>query len=169
MKIFLIGLPGSGKSTLGNKLARSLEISFYDLDVLVEEHEKRTVPEIFSDSGETYFRRLEKFCLEEFLRIPQNAVLATGGGTPCFYNNMALMKAAGPVVFLDVAVKEIASRFELNGPGNRPLFFNKTGFEGIEVQLTKLLTERISFYRQADIVFRGESVQELEQLIHQQS
>ncbi len=140
---------------------------FYDLDVLVEEGEGRTVQEIFAESGEAQFRIIEKSCLETFLKIPGNCILATGGGTPCFFDNMVLMKAAGPVVFLDVAPKEIALRITGEGFSKRPLFRGDISPESIELQLSRLLKDRIFFYRQADIVFQGNQARDLEQLLRQ--
>lgn len=167
MKIFLTGLPGSGKSTLGKELAPRLNMFFYDLDVLVEEGEGRTVREIFAESGEAQFRIIEKSCLETFLKIPGNCILATGGGTPCFFDNLALMKAAGPVVFLDVAPKEIALRLNREERNKRPLFRGDNSLEKLELQLSKLLKDRIFFYRQADIVFQGNQARDLEELLRQ--
>jgi shikimate kinase len=163
----MTGLPGSGKSTLGKELARRLNMLFYDLDVLVEEGDGRTVREIFAESGEAQFRIIEKSCLETFLKIPGNCILATGGGTPCFFDNLALMKAAGPVVFLDVAPEEIAMRLTGEGLSKRPLFRGESSVEKIKLRLSNLLKERIPFYRQADIVFQGNQAQDLEQLIRQ--
>lgn len=164
MRIFLTGLPGSGKSTLGKKLAQHLDLSFYDLDVLAEEQEGRKIREIFSESGEDYFRRLERTCLEKVLSYPAGMVLATGGGTVCFFDNLQRMKAAGLVVFLDVSPEEIATRMSSEANPDRPLFQGKD----VLLHLIKLREQRISFYQQAGIIFRGSSEQELEKLLRQQ-
>ena len=86
---------GSGKSTLGRALATAKNISFVDLDAYIAEREKCSVPDIFKNKGEIYFRKKEALYLQEVLQKEEDMVLSLGGGTPCFGNNMPLIKASG--------------------------------------------------------------------------
>src|SRR5690554_2384323 len=109
-KIILIGLPGSGKSTIGRELARQVKFPFYDLDDLIVNIEDKPVADIFYQSGESYFRDLESRLLEEKLGSDEAFVLATGGGTPCFNDNMEKINRKAISVYLDVPFPQILSR-----------------------------------------------------------
>src|SRR5579859_2734142 len=102
MKIFLIGLPGSGKTTMGKSLADALRLPFADLDVEIEKSEGLTVPQIFEKRGEDYFRAAESELLKKFTSSSGHFVMAAGGGAPCFNRNMTAMNQSGITVFLDV-------------------------------------------------------------------
>lgn len=97
--IFLVGLPASGKSTLGRALARALGAEFIDLDKYIESRFRRTVAQIFSEMGEERFRQIEHNMLHEVGEMT-GVVIATGGGTPCFFDNMDYMLAAGLTLHL---------------------------------------------------------------------
>ncbi len=107
--IYIVGMMGVGKSTHGKLIAKALNYSFVDLDEYIEKAYCKTISEIFSDKGEAEFRVMETKCLEEVLKNT-HTVVATGGGTPCFYNNMAKMKANGYTLFLRLGINEIARR-----------------------------------------------------------
>ncbi|MEP2025618.1 shikimate kinase, partial [Reichenbachiella sp.] len=94
-KIFLIGMPGSGKSTLGKELAEKLGRNFFDLDAEIERMAGWVIPDIFAQVGEDYFRELENSVLLMLIRLNEPAVIATGGGAPCFYDNIDQMNLAG--------------------------------------------------------------------------
>ena len=87
MPVYLIGLPGSGKTTMGKQLASILEIPFFDLDAEIENQAGKSIPELFKEEGEDFFREKERSCLRSFLNR-DNFILATGGGTPCFFDNL---------------------------------------------------------------------------------
>src|SRR5688572_17553731 len=111
MKLFLIGLLGSGKSFLGKELAKALNLPFIDLDDILEKKEGMKVSEIFSAKGEEHFRILEATALRE--QSTQKAfVMATGGGTPCFHDNMTHINQCGTSVFLNTPVSEIVKRLK---------------------------------------------------------
>ena len=99
-KIFLIGLMGSGKSYWSKKMSKWIKSAGYDLDALIEMNEEKTIAELFAEDGEEYFRKTETKLLKWF-KEKKKYVLATGGGTPCFNENMQWMKKEGIVIWLD--------------------------------------------------------------------
>src|SRR5438045_6679796 len=124
MKVFLLGLPGSGKTTLGKDLAASLEIKFIDLDYEIEKSEGATIREIFQAKKEDYFRKVESALLKKWCESSTDFVMATGGGAPVYFDNMSLINKAGASVFLDVPASEIANRILKTNIADRPLFAN---------------------------------------------
>ena len=92
--IYLIGLMGSGKSTLGPQLARNLQYEFIDMDSYIEEKEQLSIPQIFQKQGEDFFRKVEAEALND-LSSKQKVVISTGGGTPCFHDNLDVIKKTG--------------------------------------------------------------------------
>ncbi len=149
--IFLVGMPSSGKSTLGRKLARALGYRFVDLDRLIVREQKQSISEIFATRGEDYFRDVESRILHD-TRPDHRLVLATGGGTPCFFDNMAFIKTNGLSVFLHVSPQELAQRITLHARDDRPLF---SGVVELEKELTDRLASRLTFYEQADLTVSG--------------
>ena len=117
--IFLIGLPGSGKSTFGKSLASALNLNHVDLDQLIESKNNKSINALFEIHGEAYFREIERNALQELLDKSSTDILSCGGGTPCFYDNMSRMNAAGLTVFLDIPVATIVKRVATNH--DRPL------------------------------------------------
>lgn len=152
MRIFLIGYMGSGKSTVGKKLARKLKLDFFDLDELIEKKAGKKIPDIFRDLGENTFRHIEKETLAEIL-LTDNYVLSTGGGTPCFFNNMELMIENGITLYLRMEAGMLAHRL-LHSKTERPLVAGKSK-EGLLAFISQNLTEREAFYSQAKFVVNG--------------
>jgi len=148
MKIFLVGLPGSGKTTIGKELAKSINIPFVDLDVIIEMKEKRTIPEIFKTQGENYFRKIESTVLKDCCENTEEFVMATGGGTPCFFDNMEQINKSGKSIFLDVHTKEIAYRIKRTNLNKRPLFTNLHD-EELKDKIEFLRSQRIHYYQKA--------------------
>lgn len=157
IKIVLVGLPGSGKSTLGGELAKQLGFPFYDLDDLIVQQEKKSIPDIFYEKGEGYFRQAETKALEKQLDSDEGMVLATGGGAPCFNDNMDRINQKAISVFLDVPMQEIIQRMTANEVALRPLFQGLDAGE-IAAKLTDLYTARLSYYEQAKIKLSGEDI-----------
>ena len=155
LKVVLIGLPGSGKSTFGRKLAKAAEVDFLDLDQLIELKEKRKIPEIFNQDGEETFRRIESKTLQEILDQEQSFVLASGGGCPCFNDNMSLIKEKSTSVYLDLPVESISSRLNNAQYQKRPMF---EGMDKAQIlaKVKQLKIEREPFYNLADIKLTGE-------------
>ena len=151
--IFLIGFMGVGKSTLGKKLAKKLDVPFYDTDKEIEKIEGKTIQEIFSLYGELYFRELEKKWLQNFSIT--NAVIATGGGMPCDINRLFLMKSLGTVVYLERPIKELFVRLK-DAKKKRPLVASLSEDE-LFTLIQKLLDERSPFYNQAHLVLKRDN------------
>jgi shikimate kinase len=143
-------MPGSGKSTWGKKLAASLKYHFVDLDELIEQFEKSSISEIFNNKGEEYFRELEYNCLTETLKL-SNVVISTGGGTPCFYNNMELMNQYGITFYLNTNIGIVKDRI-LKGKKQRPLFLGLNE-EQIQKKIENILSIREPFYNNAFYTF----------------
>jgi shikimate kinase len=150
MKLFLIGLPGSGKTTVGKELAERLDTIFIDLDVEIEKQEGKTVQEIFAEKKEGYFRELESRTLKSLCQSEKDFVMATGGGAPCFFDNMSAMNSFGKTVFLDVDTSEICSRLEKTNLSERPLFSNLS-LDQLKIKIDSLKSQRIEFYKQAKV------------------
>lgn len=155
MKVYLIGMPGSGKSTLGKQLAEALKVSFVDLDVEIEKREGDSIKEIFQKKGEDYFRKVESGTLEQWARQPGSFVMATGGGAPCFFNGMATINETGVSIFLDVPVPELINRLEQDQ--QRPLLQQSQPSDRTQ-KLESIYTGRIAIYRQAHLTVDGQSV-----------
>ena len=151
-RIFLIGFMGSGKTTIGKKLAALLPGKFIDLDDIIEEQEGMTISKIFVERGEEYFREKEAFCLRT-LEAQENIVIATGGGTPCFHNNMEWMKLQGLTIYLRVRPHVLADRLQKE-KDHRPLLLGKSGEELVHFISQKLM-EREPFYLQSQLVSEG--------------
>ncbi|MBN1822562.1 MAG: shikimate kinase [Prolixibacteraceae bacterium] len=146
MKIYLIGYMGCGKSTLGRKLANKLNIPFVDMDHYIEERNYKTVPQIFAEDGEEAFRLKEQKALHELSEFT-NVVIATGGGAPCFFDNMELMNKSGKTIYLNIDPKILAYRL-MHSKTERPLIKGKSKEELISF-IDETLKKRNEFYSQA--------------------
>jgi shikimate kinase len=155
LKVVLIGLPGSGKSTFGKSLAAALKFSYFDLDTLIEQRYEMKIPEIFSNFGEGKFRIWETETLEWVLQKEESFVLASGGGCPCFNDNIDLINKHGISVYLDVPLEEISLRLSGAKIQNRPMFQGLDAGE-MTLKLKSLLSEREFFYSQSKIKLSGE-------------
>lgn len=164
MKIYLIGYMGSGKSTLGISLAEALCISWLDLDAEIETRYKISITDFFSKYGETAFREVEHKVLNEFASTP-DMVISTGGGVPCFHNNMELMNQTGLTIYLEATPALILTRI---GPyaWKRPLFQQMDGTDILE-KITAHLKSREKFYRQSQVTIDATNpdIEELKNLI----
>ena len=154
-RIFLIGFMGSGKSTIGTKLARRLGYQFVDMDHLIEETSGMTVPGIFSELGEEIFRKWEHDILQE-LCTRERVVISTGGGAPCHGSMMQTMNEHGTTVYLKLTPGVLKDRL-LRSRTERPLIKGKSESE-LEEYITALLAEREPFYSQANLVVDGRNL-----------
>lgn len=146
-KIFLIGMMGSGKSYWAKIIAKWNKCVAYDLDDLIEMNEEKTITEIFEEEGEESFRKLESKILKWF-KEKKKFVIATGGGTPCFHDNMKWMKKEGVVIWLDESIETIVKRLALEKE-HRPLIATMNEAE-IATFIQEKLIQRNPFYQQAD-------------------
>lgn len=155
MKIFLIGLPGSGKSTIGAAVATRLSMEFVDLDKEIETREGMIVPEIFATHGEAYFRRVEGDLLREWAALERSFVMSTGGGTPCFFDGIKVINEQGISIFLDEQVEVIVARLESNE--HRPLL-KSANVEDMRAKLEGLRESRLACYQQAAITIKSPTI-----------
>jgi len=153
--IFLIGLPSSGKTTLGKQLARHARYRFVDTDVLIVKEEGMPIPDIFAQKGEPYFREAEARILRA-IRPDSKLVIATGGGMPCFHENIDYIKANGISVFLDVSPEQIVERILRHSSDDRPLY-QKNDNQLLD-NLREKHQSRLSFYNQADFILQGDNI-----------
>lgn len=155
MRIYLLGFMGCGKTSLGKRLAQKLGFDFFDIDLGITEQTGLTVPEIFSQLGEKRFRELESQVLKSTANM-ENAVIATGGGTPCNPENMDFIKENGVSVYLRMSASSLAHRI-VYSKKSRPLLDHLSG-EELLAEIENRLSAREPYYMQADCIVRGESV-----------
>lgn len=146
MRIYLIGYMGCGKSRLGRRLSEHLGVQFIDMDDYIEERNCKTVPQIFADHGEEGFRKRERKALEELAEFT-DVVIATGGGAPCFFDNINLMNKTGKTVFLNIDPAILADRL-MSSKTERPLIKGKSRNELVAF-IDETLKKRKQFYSQA--------------------
>lgn len=138
---------GVGKTTIGTKLAEALGYNFVDLDKIIEEKEQMKIAEIFSLKGEEYFRNLEKDTFFEMVEHEQSFVMATGGGTPCYFNLIDEMNLLGKTVYLKASVQTLVQRNESNSE-KRPLL-SGTKATDLENKIEDMLQYRASCYEKS--------------------
>lgn len=148
-KIFLVGMPASGKTTIGAKLAKRLGYRFIDLDHYIEKKESKTIATIFREAGENAFRALERLYLFQ-LKDEDDTVISTGGGTATFHDNMKWMNSHGFTIYLKEDLETIIQR-NLENTRNRPLFSNKSEKE-IKDKMYFLLENREPLYSTAALI-----------------
>ncbi len=155
MRIFLVGYMGAGKSTTAKRLARRLGVESYDTDRLFEERFCISVNDFFKKYDEPLYRKLETQILQSTQQY-ENAVIATGGGTPCFNDNMVWMNQNGITVFLKTSPQTNYNRLS-QSKVKRPLVVNKTP-EELEAFILQNHAERLPFYEQAQLTVKGEDL-----------
>jgi shikimate kinase len=163
MKIFLTGFMGCGKTHWGRELSKKLSVPFFDLDEKIEEQEGKSISAIFEDEGEEYFRLLEKDVLYLLTESHESFVMATGGGTPCFYNNIDYLKGHGTVVWINCSVDCLFSRL-VNEKDKRPLI-SKIPEDQLKSYIVKKFSNRKIFYQQANVILNEDDIR-LEDLVN---
>ena len=151
--IFLVGYMGCGKSNLGRAGSRASGIRFIDLDNYIEGRYHRTIKEIFAERGEDGFRDVERRMLHEVADF-EDVIVACGGGTPCFFDNMEYMNEHGTSVFLDTPIEKLHSRLML-GRHKRPLIADKNA-EELRQFIIEALSKRMEYYSKAQVVFSSD-------------
>ena len=153
--IFLVGMPSSGKSTLGKRIAYALQYRFVDTDRLIVRQERgRSIADMFAQLGEMYFREAERRVLRT-IQPGGSLVVSTGGGMPCFHDNMNYINATGVSVFLDVPVSVLYKRMVAHAQHDRPLY-NPSDPDLLR-SLQQRYEARLPFYAQANIIIPGET------------
>ena len=155
MRFFLTGYMGSGKSTLGKRLARRSGLAFLDLDEYFEQKFRTSISLFFERFGEASFRKLEHEVLKEVIDQFENAVISTGGGTPCFYGNMDIMNQNGVTIYLKLPAAVLASRLS-----NSPFRYKRPKLKGLDKNtlletVQENLIEREVFYNQSKVVINA--------------
>lgn len=158
MKVFLLGFMGTGKTYWGRLWATQQNLRFFDLDSQIEKHAGLTIPQIFEQFGETHFRQQERERLRSF-ESEDDLILSTGGGTPCFYDNMKWMNENGLTIYLDTPLPVLKNRL-IKEKMHRPLI-QKLDEQGIEDFIQNSIKKREVYYRQAHIILSTESISDI--------
>lgn len=156
--IYLVGYMAVGKTTIGRKLAQRLAYEFVDTDLWLESRFRQTVSEMFVSVGESTFRLRERSALEQLAGM-QSTVIATGGGLPCYHDNLALMLQTGVVVYLEASNELLAQRLEIFKQ-TRPTIKDKSGEEML-AHVVAAMAERRPIYDQAHLRYTVEGVEEI--------
>jgi shikimate kinase len=156
IRIFLIGYMGAGKTTLGKVLARKLNLSFVDIDWFIESRFRKKIQDLFEERGEAGFRELERKILHEVAEF-EDVIISTGGGAPCFFDNMDLMNRKGSTVFLDVQPDVLFRRLRIT-TASRPILKDKTD-EELRAFIIQSLEGRLPFYTQAQYTFNTDELE----------
>ncbi len=161
--IYIIGMPGSGKSTWGKRLANAIHFSFIDLDNIIETKEKYSIENIFKNKGEDYFRKTEQETLHYTAKL-NNTVIACGGGTPCFFDNIDWINKHGKSIYFKANDALLFDRI-LKSKTPRPLLLG-TKSEDLQQKIKNILSQREQFYMQANTVVNL-PIKSIQSLIYQ--
>ena len=156
-RFFLVGMMGSGKSYWMRKMSGMIQGEAYDLDALIETSEGKSIAQIFAEHGESYFREREAELLRSF-EHKTNFVLATGGGTPCFHDNMLWMNTHGTTIWIDRTVDVLIEHL-LKGKDHRPLI-KELSNDQLHDFISKKLNERLPYYVLSSYRLQNEDVTE---------
>lgn len=160
-RILLIGFMAAGKTTLGKALARDLGLQFVDLDHYIEGRYHCSVSQLFAERGEEAFREIERNMLHEVGEF-EDVVISTGGGTPCFFDNIDYMNRQGTTVFLEASVDVILTRLTI-ARTQRPLVAGKSPDE-LRAYIRQMLELRLPYYRQAAHIFCADQLENIHQV-----
>lgn len=160
-RIFLIGFMGAGKTTLGVALSHAVGMEFVDMDWYIEQRYHKTVRELFAEGGEEEFRRIEQRILHEVGEF-ENVIVATGGGAPCFFDNMDYMNRMGDTVFLEVSVEHLFGRLK-SAKQTRPILMDKTD-EELREFIRVALEQRMPCYSRASYRFSADNLEDRSQI-----
>lgn len=160
-RVYLIGYMGSGKTTLGKAFAQAAHLQFIDLDWYIEERMHKAIKDLFAERGEEGFRQVERNMLHEAGEF-ENVVIAAGGGTPCFFDNIDYMNRTGETVFLNASFEALFRRLKV-AKSKRPLLSGKTD-EELKKVIRNGLAERMAFYGKAKHWFPSDYLESREQI-----
>jgi shikimate kinase len=156
MKIFLLGFMGSGKSYWGRLLSQKLQVPFFDLDEQIVNAEGKSINEIFDTNGEEYFRLIEKDTLHIITESHDSMVMACGGGTPCYFNNIEYMNREGTTIWLDVPIQVLFERL-IRERSRRPLLKDLSD-DQVRSFIIKKFSDRKIYYEQAEIIVNEDPI-----------
>ena len=154
-RIFLIGYMGAGKTSVGKVMAERMSLSFVDLDFYIEGRFHKTISQLFEEKGEDGFREIERKMLREVAMF-EDVLVSTGGGAPCFFDNMEFMNQTGTTVYLKVSPEELGKRLE-PVKHTRPVLKGRYG-DGLVGFIKDGLLKREPYYTQAKVVFDAENM-----------
>ena len=160
-RIFLTGYMGSGKTTLGRALAAAIGIPFIDLDHYIEQRYRKTISQLFAERGEEGFREIERRMLHEVGEF-EDVIISTGGGTPCFFDNIEYMNEQGTTVYLDVPVERLFIRLSI-ARSKRPLIKEKND-EELMTFIEEQLAKRAPHYSKAQYSFKADRLEDTAQV-----
>lgn len=156
MRVYLIGFMGCGKTHWGRLLSEKLSIPFFDLDEQIVSNENKSINAIFDEEGEEYFRMKEKETLHMLSVGHETFIMACGGGTPCYYNNIDYMKKAGTVVWLNSSMEKLFERL-LKEKDHRPLIRDLSN-DQLKSYILKKFSDRRIFFQQASVIINEEDI-----------
>lgn len=162
MKIFIIGYMAAGKTTFGKALAEKLNTTFIDLDQYIEEKSGSSISTLFATKGESAFREIENEMLKKAVEETPDAVIACGGGTPCYHDNMEFMNKTGLTIFIETSTPVLISRLQLQN-AQRPIVAGKTNDEIRETVLTQLC-DRLPYYMEAKLKWHGDDLENKQEI-----
>jgi len=151
--VFLIGYMGSGKSTIGYELSKMMKCSFLDLDLLIEEKVGMSISDMFDQKGEFFFREKERDVLTNY-NFSSRSIIATGGGTPCFFGNQNFMNSIGHTIYLKISYHALVNR--LKDDKKRPLLYNQK--LKLEEFVFKEISERAEYYENSHYVIESDNI-----------
>jgi len=149
---------GVGKTFTGRKLSEKLGVRFVDMDEIIESEVGLKIPEIFTKKGEDWFRNKESEVLRKLSVLQEDMIISTGGGTPCFNENMDIINSSGISIYLQLSPTALAKRLNQIENENRPLVKGKTSEELVSFIETRLF-EREKFYQQAKFIISAKNLE----------
>ena len=161
IRILLTGYMGAGKTTLGRALADRLGITFIDLDNYIEERYRKSISQIFAEKGEDGFRDIERRMLHEVAEF-EDVIISTGGGTPCFFDNMDYMNQMGLTVYLQASLERLFIRLSI-ARKQRPLIKDKSD-EELREFIAQQLAKREPYYSRAAHTFMADKLEDKAQI-----
>jgi len=154
MKIYFIGFMGTGKTYWGRQVSRKLNVPFFDLDEQIVNHEGKSINDIFGQKGEEYFRQVEKDVLHIISESHDSFVLATGGGTPCYFNSIEYMNKMGITVWINTSMDVLFERL-IKEKAERPLLKDLSD-QQLKAYIIKKFSDRKIYYEQSAIIIDDE-------------